>query len=265
MTKVLLMTIWWTGSVMLFPFPTVSQSSSSSSDSERELYPSLVEQFEEVKPFLARTPTPEQKPFLRGSSVFGSRPSFAPSPFKVRRDSSPPPTLFLSQTQRSGSLASVPPQPQRPHRPEDPRGIKRYPTPPPYADLEGPACVPPFTPESLGLPEDWYSTRPGGPRCYDALQADDMRVYEKLGILAWHVSEQEEDFFELNSILDADKAIRALWARFIALHRRDFRQDFNEDTRMFINDNWLLIHKAAGFAALRVWLLVGSVDCHYLP
>lgn len=68
--------------------------------------------------------------------------------------------------------------------------------------------------------------------------------------------EQEEDIYELDSVLDADKAMRALWTRFISLHRREFIASYGEATRKFITDNWQVIHRAAGFAALRIWLLV---------
>ena len=32
--------------------------------------------------------------------------------------------------------------------------------------------------------------------------------------MMWYVREQEEDIFELDNVLDADKAMRALWTRF---------------------------------------------------
>ena len=82
---------------------------------------------------------------------------------------------------------------------------------------------------------------------------------DRLGMIAWHVYEQEEDIFELDSVLDSDKAMRALWARFMALHRNQFIINYMEGTRKFIKENWPIIHRAAGFAALRIWLLV----CHF--
>ena len=125
-----------------------------------------------------------------------------------------------------------------------------------HADPTGPACVPPHTPASLGLPDDWYSCRPGGARCYDALFADNARVADALGLMTWYVREQEEDIFELDNVLDADKAMRALWTRFVAMHRREFIANYAEGVRLFVDESWQIIHRAAGFSALRVWLLV---------
>lgn len=38
--------------------------------------------------------------------------------------------------------------------------------------------------------------------------------------------------------------------------RKEFIEDYKKGTQAFITEYWRIIHRAAGFSALRVWLLV---------
>ncbi|KAI5117885.1 hypothetical protein M0805_002276 [Coniferiporia weirii] len=230
----------------------------SSSESEKEITtsPNSTDQL----PAFPRSPTPEQKPFLRGTSVVGGRRPFAPSTSKSPRDSpSPPPfpgKARASHTKRFASPSStpIPVRVQRPPRPIDPENPARYPTPPPYTNLEGPAAVYPY------LSDGAYSARPGGPRLYDLLNELPLAPF---GLMAWYVLDREEDIFELDHVCDEDKVMRALWGRWIMLNRNAFIADYEKGAKMFINEYWRMIHRAAGFSALRLYLL-GFVQNRFL-
>ncbi|KAG0707919.1 hypothetical protein DFH29DRAFT_994550 [Suillus ampliporus] len=125
------------------------------------------------------------------------------------------------------------------------------PTPPPPADPLGPAAQYPY------LPESHYSCRLGGPRLYDLLNTMSL---DKFGVLAWVILDREEEIFEIDDVRDEDKVMQALWFRWIFLNRNKFVADFLKGTRMFIKDNWRMIHLAAGLAALRTWLLVLNIN-----
>ncbi|KAI4521470.1 hypothetical protein K525DRAFT_201143 [Schizophyllum commune Loenen D] len=99
----------------------------------------------------------------------------------------------------------------------------------------------------------YYSTRPEGPRLYDLLGTLPLAQY---GALAWAVLDQEEEILEVPDIPDEQKVMQALWARWIFLHRLDFVKKYEDGARMFIDEHWRMIHKAAGWAALRNMLLV---------
>jgi len=123
----------------------------------------------------------------------------------------------------------------------------RYPTPPPRTNLEGPSAVYPY------LPPDQYSARPGGPKLYDLLNTLSL---EPFGLMSWFIVDKEEDIFELDDVRDEDKVMQALWARWMLLNRNKFVENYLNGMKEFIDEYWQMIHRAAGFAALRVWLLV---------
>lgn len=135
---------------------------------------------------LRRSPTPEAKPLLFGS--------FVPNVSSSRQ-------IIPSQTS---------PRPFRPPRPIDPVDPERYPTPPPYDNLEGPSAVYPY------LDSDSYSARPGGPKLYDLLNSLPL---EPFGMLQWFIIDKEEEIFEQDDVGDEEKVIMALWARWITLNR----------------------------------------------
>ncbi|KAG1795333.1 uncharacterized protein HD556DRAFT_1442179 [Suillus plorans] len=127
------------------------------------------------------------------------------------------------------------------------------PTPPPQSDPLGPAAQYPYLLESDGI----YSCRVGGPRLYDLLNTLPL---DEFGVLAWVILDREEDIFEIDDVRDEDKVMQALWFRWIFLNRNKFVAEFFKGTETFINDNWKMIDRAAGVAALRTWLLVLSIN-----
>lgn len=127
------------------------------------------------------------------------------------------------------------------------------PTPPPRSDPLGPAAQYPYLPES----NDIYSCRVGGPRLYDLLNTLPL---DEFGVLAWVILDKEEEIFEIDNVRDEDKVMQALWFRWIFLNRNKFVANFFEGTKTFINNNWQMIDRAAGIAALRTWLLVLSIN-----
>ncbi|KAL1696391.1 hypothetical protein GGG16DRAFT_121190 [Schizophyllum commune] len=130
--------------------------------------------------------------------------------------------------------------------------------PPPHRRL-GPSLSPDdpnFFPAYSDYPDGqtiYYSTRPEGPRLYDLLGTLPLAPY---GALTWAVLDQEEEIIEVPDIPDEQKVMQALWARWIFLHRLDFVKNYEDGARMFIDEHWRMIHKAAGWAALRNMLLV---------
>ncbi|KAF9003362.1 hypothetical protein BDQ17DRAFT_1425323 [Cyathus striatus] len=130
----------------------------------------------------------------------------------------------------------------------------RYPTPPPQDDLLGPSARPPYLPaeSDYGGPTVYYSCRPGGPCLYDLLQTLPM---EPFGVLGWAVIDREEEIYEADDIKDEYKIMHALWARWIMLNRDVFIANFYKGTLRFIDEYWKIIHRAAGWEALRYWLL----------
>ncbi|KAG2137395.1 uncharacterized protein EDB93DRAFT_1167305 [Suillus bovinus] len=127
------------------------------------------------------------------------------------------------------------------------------PTPPPRSDPLGPAAQYPYLLESDGI----HSCRVGGPRLYDLLSTLPL---DEFGVLAWVILDREEEIFEMDNVRDEDKVMQALWFRWIFLNRNKFVADFFKGTETFINDNWKMIDRAAGVAALRTWLLVLSIN-----
>lgn len=102
------------------------------------------------------------------------------------------------------------------------RGLRegRYPTPPPPSDPLGPAAQPPFLPtEPAADGELYYSCRLGGPRIFDLLNTLPL---DRFGVMAWAITDREEDLFELDDVRDEDKVILALWNRWIMLNRSAF-------------------------------------------
>ncbi|KAF7980297.1 hypothetical protein HWV62_39077 [Athelia sp. TMB] len=97
------------------------------------------------------------------------------------------------------------------------------------------------------------SRRPGGPRPYDVVNTLPLTQF---GMLSWFILEREEEMFELHDIADEDKVVQALWGRWILLHRLHFVEDYYAGTLAFIDKNWAMIDRAAGWAALRAFLLV---------
>ncbi|KAG6850025.1 hypothetical protein H0H93_002229 [Arthromyces matolae] len=132
-------------------------------------------------------------------------------------------------------------------------------TPPPQSKPLGPAAQYPYLPakSEYGGPDIYYSCRPGGPYLYDLL---DTLPLEPYGVLAWEVLDREDEIFEGDNVKDEYKVMHALWGRWIVLNRNMFIKDYFEGTKAFIDFYWRMIHKAAGWDALRYWLLMLVVN-----
>ncbi|KIP11900.1 hypothetical protein PHLGIDRAFT_114212 [Phlebiopsis gigantea 11061_1 CR5-6] len=115
--------------------------------------------------------------------------------------------------------------------------------PPPKDDPQGPAAEPPLD-----------SCRPGGPRIYDLLNELPLEPY---GVLAWSIVDREEEIYELVDVRDEDKVVLALWNRWIFFNRMQFNLNgYRNGVEAFLTDNYQMIHRAAGWTALRSFLLV---------
>jgi len=224
------------------------------------------EPVEEVEPISIPVPPPasEEVP-LRGSPagsdeiiILSPRPRAATPPLnnlipKKFRAYSPTPTQSTStdtqprpstDTQSRSSTVHV-------RRRVAPRG---YPTPPPESDPLGPVAQYPYLPDPSEGGEVFYSCRIGGPRIYDLLNTLSL---EPFGILSWQIVDREEELFEIDDIRDEDKVILALWNRWIMLNRTAFiLGDYCEKIKDFVDEYWRMIHRAAGWRALRGFLIM---------
>ncbi|KAJ7096400.1 hypothetical protein C8R44DRAFT_812947 [Mycena epipterygia] len=156
-----------------------------------------------------------------------------------------------------------------------PHHVQMSPTPepviPPPPNPFGPTARFPFLPakSEYGGPDVTYSARFGGPKIYDLLGTLPMESY---GVLAWYVLDREEEIFESDDIPDEHKIMHALWARWI-FHKRQvlFQQyatscdvysrnvlvaNFFNGIKSFLDEYWRMIRLAAGWDALRYWLLM---------
>ncbi|EPQ53586.1 hypothetical protein GLOTRDRAFT_116976 [Gloeophyllum trabeum ATCC 11539] len=78
--------------------------------------------------------------------------------------------------------------------------------------------------------------------------------------MSWFVIDKEEEIFELDDVRDEDKVMMALWGRWILLNRNKFVRDYYRGTIAFVDEYWEMIKLAAGWSALRVWLLMFVVN-----
>ncbi|KII91251.1 hypothetical protein PLICRDRAFT_51427 [Plicaturopsis crispa FD-325 SS-3] len=188
-----------------------------------------------------------------------TQPVELPIPAKKYRSPSPPVPLVAPRAYRPTTTF---------------RHDPRYPTPPPPDDPNGPAARPPYLParyqdgdiRRVPYPEDpqnadrdvlYFSCRPGGARLVDLVSTLPL---EPFGVLAWSVVDKEEEIFEVDDVRDEDKVMQALWARWIMLNRNLFVSNYYRGTLAFVDEYWRIIHRAAGWGALRVWLLMLVVN-----
>ena len=61
------------------------------------------------------------------------------------------------------------------------------------------------------------SCRPCGPRLFDVIARDPISKY---GLTSWSLLERDEELFEIDDIRDEEKAMQALWNRWIFFKRR---------------------------------------------
>ncbi|KAI0684212.1 hypothetical protein BC835DRAFT_650719 [Cytidiella melzeri] len=150
--------------------------------------------------------------------------------------------LLTALTQQQERLATH----ENPLRPPQPRtGITEDGKliPPPKNARYGPAAEPPLE-----------SCRPGGPRLYDHLNELPL---EPFGVMAWAIIHTEDETFEQEDLPDKDKVMLALWNRWIMLNRDAFVfGDRYVQVTNFLDEYYVMIHRAAGWDALRQFLLV---------
>jgi hypothetical protein len=61
------------------------------------------------------------------------------------------------------------------------------------------------------------SCRPCGPRLFDVIAKDPISQY---GLTSWSLLERDEELFEIDDVRDEEKAMQALWNRWIFFKRR---------------------------------------------
>ena len=85
-------------------------------------------------------------------------------------------------------------------------------------DPLGPLAVFPYFPtdddDSLR-----FSCRPCGPRLFDLVARIPASEY---GLTSWSLFERDEELFEIDDVRDEEKAMQALWNRWIFSERRYF-------------------------------------------
>ncbi|CAL1708760.1 unnamed protein product [Somion occarium] len=158
-----------------------------------------------------------------------------------------PPLLSTLQNQREDRDSGRPPS-YRGSLPD------RYPSPPPPSNLHGPAAQYPYLYAVEKEGETVYSCRPGGPRLFDLLNTLPLK---RFGVLSWMIVDREEELYELEDVNDEDKCMLALWNRWIMLNRVKFVfEGYADGVTEFIDEYWRMIHLAAGWGALRAFLLM---------
>lgn len=84
----------------------------------------------------------------------------------------------------------------------------------------------------------------------------DTLPLEPFGVLDWAVLDREDEIFESDDVKDEYKVMHALWARWVVLNRNKFVANYHKGTIAFVDSYWKVIHRAAGWDALRYWLLM---------
>uniref|UniRef100_A0A8H7XPV3 Uncharacterized protein n=1 Tax=Psilocybe cubensis TaxID=181762 RepID=A0A8H7XPV3_PSICU len=178
----------------------------------------------------------------------------------------------------TSSVRTADPRSSRPMEEPRPRSpTSRYPTPPPADAPLGPAARYPYLPMSPSHLGDGggpaidesiaavpshitgatitYSCRPGGPYLFDLLGTLPLAEY---GVLSWEIIDREDEIWESDDVKDEYKVMHALWARwiFVQANRNKFIANYVKGVKAFIDTYWRMIHKAAGWSALRFFLFV---------
>ncbi len=145
-------------------------------------------------------------------------------------------------------------------------------------DPLGPSAVFPYFPTSDENEGLRFSCRPGGPRLFDLVARFPASEY---GLTSWSLIERDEELFEIDDVRDEDKAMQALWNRWIFFERRYFScfcksylhplirsisqhlLDAKKTTMEFVDKFRTTITETAGWKGMRVWLLASFSICHY--
>ncbi|KAI9511272.1 hypothetical protein F5148DRAFT_1280967 [Russula earlei] len=122
-------------------------------------------------------------------------------------------------------------------------------------DPLGPLAVYPYHPVSVDDDNDTlgFSCRPCGPRLYDLVARYPMSDY---GLTSWSLLERDEELFEIDDIRDEEKAMQALWNRWIFFKRRSYLLDHCKSVIEFVKTFHTTIMETAGWKGMRVWLLL---------
>ena len=115
-----------------------------------------------------------------------------------------------------------------------------------------------------------FSCRPCGPRLFDLVAGLPALDY---GLTSWSLFERDEELFEIDDVRDEEKAMQALWNRWIFSERRcfgcssqghphplihstsRFLLDPKNTIMEFVKKFLTVITKTAGWKGMRVWLL----------
>lgn len=98
-----------------------------------------------------------------------------------------------------------------------------------------------------------FSCRPCGPRLFDLVARFPASDY---GLTSWSLFERDEELFEIDDMRDEEKAMQALWNRWIFSERRQFFLDPRKTMMEFVSKFSAVINKTAGWKGMRVWLLL---------
>ncbi|KAK7054805.1 hypothetical protein VNI00_003268 [Paramarasmius palmivorus] len=220
---------------------------------EREAHPHFAYgtyktaiQPESLLPEPEHEPEPERIP----SSAKGKGRAAPPIPFSPSRDAS------VATSHTLDSVSTTPAPSKKLFSSTSPTRSSFHPTPtPPARNPLGPRAQPPFIPAISGDRKIQlnYSCRPGGSRIYDLLGTLSL---EPFGVLKWLVIDREEEIFEVDDLKDEYKVMHALWARWILLNRTLFVANYGRGVKLFIDEYMEMIKLAAGWEALRYWLLM---------
>ncbi len=82
-------------------------------------------------------------------------------------------------------------------------------------DPLGPLGVYPYSLSNVRDESPIISCRPCGPRLFDL-----VAEYSDYGLTSWSLLERDEELFEIDDIRDEEKAMQALWNRWIFSQRR---------------------------------------------
>ncbi|KJA26834.1 hypothetical protein HYPSUDRAFT_1032560 [Hypholoma sublateritium FD-334 SS-4] len=205
------------------PFPSVSLSP-----------PTPRAPKDEVKPDVSTiyTPTPSVSVTRETSSTGTSGTGGSTQPSVL--------TSSLAVTSRTTASSSV----------ARPRAI----TPPLPADPLGPAARAPFLPaeSEYGGPTVLYSCRPQGAGLFDLLGTLPAGAW---GLLEWDLRDREQEVLESDMVGEELKVMQAVWMRWVGVNRNLLVTDYCKGVIAFVDEYWRIIHRGAGWSALRFFLV----------
>ncbi|KAF8489731.1 hypothetical protein F5888DRAFT_1155777 [Russula emetica] len=97
------------------------------------------------------------------------------------------------------------------------------------------------------------SCRPCGPRLFDVTAKEPISKY---GLTSWSLLERDEELFEIDDVRDEEKAMQALWNRWIFFKRRQHLFDPRKTVMEYLETFKCTIMETVGWKGVRVWLLL---------